>query len=288
MFVARLDGLSADDVVDHISADFIDPYVFGVPPGTSLPLSLPRRIFATWLFLYIGGLLLYLIASSLDYFTIKMIRAARGEKDPLAAKTEISREIRLSVQSLAIMSAMSVPLEIGIQLGYSKVYKNINEHSIAYLCASPILFLLFSDTLIYFIHRGLHHRLIYKHVHKLHHSYVHTTAFAAFAFHPLDGFLQGVPYQLFVFCFPFYSIAHLVSLSVVLLWTINIHDRMSMGIPGVNCAAHHTIHHTTFRSNYGQYFTFWDRVFSTHRDPHVWAASGSPTLTEKEAYGKDA
>ena len=43
---------------------------------------------------------------------------------------------------------------------------------------APTLFLLFSDTCVYWIHRALHHRLLYAPIHKLlHHKYKETTPF---------------------------------------------------------------------------------------------------------------
>jgi lathosterol oxidase len=32
-------------------------------------------------------------------------------------------------------------------------------------------------------------------------------------------------------------------------------------------SAHHFVHHVYFNYNYGQYFTFWDRVGNSHRQP---------------------
>lgn len=35
----------------------------------------------------------------------------------------------------------------------------------------------------------------------------------------------------------------------------------------INTTAHHTVHHLYFNYNYGQYFTFWDRLGGSHREP---------------------
>lgn len=148
------------------------------------------------------------------------------------------------------------------------------------------MFVFFSDTLIYFIHLGLHHRLVYKHLHKPHHSFIDTTPFAAFAFHPIDGFLQGVPYQLYVFCLPIHATLHLVTLTAVGVWTINIHDRVTYHIPGINGAGHHRVHHKTFKNNYGQYTVFWDKVFGTFTDPMEWMQQGAKEDREENVYGK--
>lgn len=35
----------------------------------------------------------------------------------------------------------------------------------------------------------------------------------------------------------------------------------------INSSAHHSVHHLYFNYNYGQYFTFWDRLGGSHRQP---------------------
>jgi Delta7-sterol 5-desaturase len=136
---------------------------------------------------------------------------------------------------------------------------------------APMMFLLFSDTCVYWIHRALHHRLLYAPIHKLHHKYKETTPFSSYAFHPLDGWLQGCPYHIFVFLFPMHHVSYFCALAIVGLWTINIHDRTTFKLPFVNGAAHHTIHHTGFNFNYGQYFVFWDFLGGSFRDPFKYA-----------------
>ncbi|KNZ53924.1 C-5 sterol desaturase [Puccinia sorghi] len=65
----------------------------------------------------------------------------------------------------------------------------------------------------YLIHRFEHHPIVYKHIHKTHHKWVIPTPFASYAFHPLDGFLQSVPYHVFIFIFPFHRFYSETSLS---------------------------------------------------------------------------
>jgi len=181
-------------------------------------------------------------------------------------REQLVNEIVTSVWSLAIMAGMTAPIEVAVMFGYGKVYHNVDDYGWAYLIASPFIFLVFPDSLIYWIHRGLHWGWLYK-IHKLHHKYKDTTPFSAFSFHPLDGWSQGVPYHIFVFCFPMHNYLYFVTLFLVGLWTINIHDRVTLNLWGVNGAAHHTVHHTKFNYNYGQYFIFWDYICGTYKDP---------------------
>lgn len=281
--VSRLSSMSNTKMVLQFDDRILAPFL-----GHQSELGIVRRFFVTWLFLYIGSLLVYFTFGALDYIIYYVWMGSHLQPSNPDKKPNITREISMSVKSLFVMSGFSTPAEVLIQLGFSKEYTDPAQYGYLYLIVSPVLFIAFSDCIIYFIHRGLHSRLLYRHIHKPHHSFVHTSPFAAFAFHPVDGYMQGVSYHIFVFLFPFHAAVHLVSLIIVSMWTINIHDRVTWGIPGINGAAHHTIHHTTYKSNYGQYFTLWDKLCGTFRDPYTWKDQGAPTLTEKQVYGKHA
>ena len=98
-------------------------------------------------------------------------------------------------------------------------------------------YLLFTDYCIYWIHRWLHVPFIYKRLHKPHHKWlskfrvsVHLgfvlirilvpTPFASHAFHPIDGYLQSIPYHLFIFLFPLQRQLYLVLFVLVNFWSI--------------------------------------------------------------------
>ena len=59
----------------------------------------------------------------------------------------------------------------------------------------------------------------------------------------------------------------------VQIWTIFIHDGDM--ITGhwlekyINSPAHHTLHHIYFTCNYGQYFTWADTHFGSHKPPQA-------------------
>jgi len=46
------------------------------------------------------------------------------------------------------------------------------------------------------------------------------TPFSSHAFHPVDGYLQSVPYHLFIFLFPLHRILYLVLFVLVNFWSI--------------------------------------------------------------------
>jgi len=156
-------------------------------------------------------------------------------------------------------------------------------------------FLVFTDYGIYWVHRTLHHPSIYKYVHKPHHKWLVPTPFASHAFHPLDGYLQSVPYHLFIFLFPLHRWLYLALFVFVNFWSILIHD--SDMITGhvfekvINGPAHHTLHHLYFTVNYGQYFTWADRWGGSYRQPSseldpLLEVHAAKETKKKEAPGK--
>ena len=48
-----------------------------------------------------------------------------------------------------------------------------------------ILFMTVADTIFYWTHRLLHHRALYKHIHKQHHQFKNTIGIAAEYAHPV-------------------------------------------------------------------------------------------------------
>ncbi|CAI2167269.1 1868_t:CDS:2 [Funneliformis geosporum] len=94
------------------------------------------------------------------------------------------------------------------------------------------------------------------------------TPYASHAFHPLDGYVQSVPYHLFVYLFPLHKYIYIGLFIFVNLWTIMIHDGKFLSSGSfINGAAHHALHHLYFNFNYGQYFTIWDKFGGSYRKP---------------------
>eukprot|EP01126_Amoeba_proteus_P037525 TRINITY_DN3871_c1_g1_i2.p1 TRINITY_DN3871_c1_g1~~TRINITY_DN3871_c1_g1_i2.p1 ORF type:complete len:178 (-),score=11.53 TRINITY_DN3871_c1_g1_i2:187-720(-) len=135
-----------------------------------------------------------------------------------------------------------------------------------YLIFSMVLFFIFTDFTIYWVHRWLHLPSVYKYLHKDHHTYRWTTPFSSHAFHYIDGWSQGVQYYVFVYIFPFHHLLFISMFLFVNCWTVMIHDQVDFMSPSkfLLSTGHHTIHHTKFNYNYGQYFTFWDRICGTY------------------------
>jgi len=258
----------------ELAADFITHWVEN---SSILPASYngigwnkyALQLTINWGLLYFGACFFYFLFStgSFYYFFIyKKDKYYPNSIDPKKLNDQVWTEIKISMVSMPFTALFISPFSTAVQRGYGKIYYDVNEYGWGYLLLSIPLFLFVTDMAIYFIHRGLHFGLIYQYIHKPHHTYKWTSPFSSHAFHPIDGWAQGIPYYLFVFIFPLHYIVFIFLFLFVNFWTISIHDQVDFCGDGFfNSTGHHTLHHTQFLYNYGQYFTLWDRVCGTYK-----------------------
>jgi lathosterol oxidase len=231
--------------------------------------SLVRQIVSTYFVGWLGGSFVYYTFSTLDYF---LLFDRRLERHKQFLPHQVRQEILSATWSLFVMAALSVPIWLLEVRGYSRLYTDVADYGLAYFFASILAFLLFTDTCIYWIHRWFHHPALYPYVHKEHHKWKVPTPYASIAFHPVDGWSQALPYHLFVMLFPMQRHLYLALFVFVQIWTVSIHDQVYFTNhtalePFVNGADHHTEHHLKFNYNYGQFFTFWDKLMGTYLAP---------------------
>lgn len=144
---------------------------------------------------------------------------------PRFLPNQITQEITQGLTSIPVISLLTAPFFVAELNGYSKLYDFPSQSPFwGYSFLQYPLFILFTDSGIYWIHRGLHHPLVYRWCHKPHHKWVVPTPFASYAFHPLDGWAQSLPYHVFPLLFPLQKCAYLGLFVFVTLWTVLIRE----------------------------------------------------------------
>ncbi|GLI74363.1 c-5 sterol desaturase [Penicillium ochrochloron] len=228
--------------------------------------NMARQTLSLFLMIWFFGLAMYLIGSFIMYHTVYDKRLL---KHPRYLPNQIKQEINQGLSAIPVMAILTAPLFLAEVRGWSKLYNFASEAPFpCYNWLQYPLFICFTDSGIYWIHRGLHHPLVYRWLHKPHHKWVVPTPFASYAFHPLDGWSQSLPYHIFPFLFPLQKVAYLGLFVFVTVWTVLIHDAEYLSTSAIiNGAACHTMHHLYFNYNYGQYITIWDRLGGTYRKP---------------------
>jgi len=132
-----------------------------------------------------------------------------------------------------------------------------------------MLSLVVDDTWVYFGHRALHDKRIYKHIHKVHHTY--TTPFAPDAEyeHPIETVFLGIGFFLACIFFTNHLAFMWAWLYVRLVVTYDSHSGYDLPfnilhlIPFYCGAREHDWHHQCFNGNYAPTFVWWDRIFGT-------------------------
>lgn len=215
-----------------------------------------------------GGTLFYLMTAYLSYsyfFVWKRRRFFPSTVNVKLMRKQMMHEMWMGATSIPLIALPMLPAPLLSLRGYSKIYTNVDDYGWLYMIFSFCLFFAFTDCLVYWAHRGLHHPLVYKLIHKPHHTYRYTTPFSSHAFHPMDGFGQGIPYYIAIYLFPIHNWLFLGLFFSVNCWTVSIHDQVDFGGSFLNSTGHHTIHHVDFSYNYGQYTTIWDRIGGTYK-----------------------
>lgn len=258
-----------DLVLDACDRYFFTPYVY--PAGVE-PNDWRRQALSLYLITTIGGYIMYITMASFSYF---FIFDQSLMQHPKFLKNQVRLEIQYTCSVVPFMTLPTVLLFLLEVRGYSKLYYEVEgTYGWLFVLLSVFTFLMFTDCAIYWIHRGLHNPLVYSWLHKPHHKWKIPTPFASHAFHPLDGFLQSVPYHVYPFLFPLNKFLYIVLFIFVNMWTVSIHDGdyrvPDILKPFINGSAHHTDHHLFYNYNYGQFFTLWDRIGGSFKNPSAF------------------
>jgi Delta7-sterol 5-desaturase len=192
---------------------------------------------------------------------------AKKNRKPPSIETII--EQRFTAQySLFFDAALPVVADYLIENNLTRVYYSIDEIGgwKMYTCYTLTYFTMV-EVGVYWVHRTLHtNKLLYKFIHAPHHKYnkIDTlTPWASIAFHPLDGILQASPYVFYLFFIPVHYFTFIGLLFITGVWATNIHDAVPLNSEPIMGAKYHTIHHTHYHYNFGQYFTFCDWIWGT-------------------------
>jgi lathosterol oxidase len=194
---------------------------------------------------------------------------------------QIRKEIKWSFLSSVVFTLFSGLTFWAYQNGLTKLYDSVSDYSVLYLCISPLLLLVLYETYYYWLHRLMHIPGIFRVVHRAHHESMRPTVFASFAFHPIEAVLQFLFFPLIVMIIPLH---YMVIFGVLMLMTLSAiinHSgveifRKKILLKHLIGSSHHERHHMEFKTNFGLYFTWWDKWMKTESDVKDYITDQSP------------
>eukprot|EP00118_Oscarella_pearsei_P025821 m.308837 g.308837 ORF g.308837 m.308837 type:complete len:278 (+) comp44951_c0_seq1:69-902(+) len=131
--------------------------------------------------------------------------------------------------------------------------------------------LVVEDTWHYFVHRLLHHKSIYKFVHKVHHHFQAPFGMVAEYAHWIETLVLGTGFFIAILLFCDHVVFMWMWVGVRLMETIDVHNGYSLPLnplhllPFYAGPAYHDFHHYNFNGNYSSTFTYWDWLFGTDK-----------------------
>jgi sterol desaturase/sphingolipid hydroxylase (fatty acid hydroxylase superfamily) len=125
----------------------------------------------------------------------------------------------------------------------------------------------FADMLGYCLHRSLHHKAIYKYVHKKHHEYKVNVGVASTYAHPVEEISTNVVAVFGNMLMGSHILVLWLWLSIRLLEAIWSHSGFHFLPYSISFlftgGDFHEFHHSHNTGNFGQFFTFWDWILGT-------------------------
>ncbi len=205
-----------------------------------------------------------LIAGSAYFLVIRRVPDAvvdaAGARAQRLRPGQLGEELLLSALSIVIFAAQAAALVWLLRHGWLVIDWHRSPWHL--LWELPLLYL-WNDLHFFVIHRVLHWKPLYRHVHIWHHRSVITTPFSAYSFHPLESFLLGsvMPLALVLHAFSPWALLGLTIMSLLLnvgghLPHEQIRDSFALLRPH---SRYHNRHHREFHTHFAFSLVWLDR-----------------------------
>jgi Delta7-sterol 5-desaturase len=236
-------------------------------------LSEPLRF---WLISLLVDTARYVIPAGGAFLVFWVWGAARFSRrliqGKLARAEKLWHDIRWSASTVLIFSFFGLAVRYGGNFGILRRYETVAERGWAYFALTVIILIVVQDAYFYWTHRAMHHPLLYRWVHREHHVSTNTSPWTAYAFAPAEAVVHALIVPLVWLVLPMHQMAVFLFLVFMVLRNVLGHLAIELYPSGFTksrfwgahtTTTHHAMHHQYFSSNYGLYFTFWDRLMGT-------------------------
>jgi lathosterol oxidase len=229
-----------------------------------------------WPHILLFDLLRYLIPTSIFFVLFWVIGRNWWRhlfiQNEFPKRKQLWKEFAYSMSTVVIFSLVGFGIYSSEKAGITQIYYKISDYGVAYMIASFILTLIFHDFYFYWTHRLMHHKSLFKYVHRVHHKSTNPSPWAAYSFHPWEALIQAMVLPIMVFTMPLHPLTIFLFLAYMIVRNVVGHLGYEILPKGFTknkwlnwntAIIHHNMHHEHFHYNYGLYFSWWDRLMKT-------------------------
>lgn len=198
--------------------------------------------------------------------------ATRKIQTRVASTKDYRREVFASLRTALIFSCVGFSMHLASEAGWLTIYEDFSVRGPVYFAVTLVAIIVAQDAYFYWTHRAMHHRQLFRTFHWTHHKSKTPTPWTAYAFDAPEALVVVAFVPLWVALVPMHDLAVLSFVTWQIVRNVMGHAGVEMfpvsGKPSrlfgwFNTTTHHDLHHQDGRSNYGLYFSWWDRWMGT-------------------------
>jgi sterol desaturase/sphingolipid hydroxylase (fatty acid hydroxylase superfamily) len=231
-----------------------------------------------------GDLVRYLVGAGGTFLVINTLLAGllarRKIRPDSPGWRQMLGEILASLRTVLIFAAVGLGIAIAARTQVLSIYESPSEHGWPYFAFSLLALIVGHDAWFYWTHRLMHHPRLFRRFHRLHHRSHNPSPWTSYAFDVGEAVVNASYLPLALLVMP-------TSIPAAFIFTGHMMLRNAIGHCGyevfparkdgrplfdwMTTVTHHDLHHARPRTNFGFYFTFWDRAMRTE-DPKYYSA----------------
>jgi Delta7-sterol 5-desaturase len=205
------------------------------------------------------------------WFLLKKKLARRKIQTEMPKKGAVLAEIGYSFLAVVATAILSYGTIMAVETGHTKMYREVAQYGWGYWFFSLAMLFVLIDAYSYWTHRLMHHRLLFKYFHKVHHHSNRPTPWATFSVNVNEIFVNAMFMPLVILVMPVHVNTSLVFALVGMVKNVLNHLGYEIFPAGSNkgilkwlvSPTYHEMHHLKFNYNYGAFFTWWDKWMGT-------------------------
>ena len=193
-----------------------------------------------------------------------------------ATAADYRREVFASLRTALVFSCTGFGMYAAYKFGWLTIYPDFSIKGPTYFAVTLVAMILAQDAYFYWTHRAMHHPRLFRTFHWTHHKSKTPTPWSAYAFDVPEALVVVAFVPIWAALVPMHDLAIFSFVTWQIVRNVIGHAGVEMhpvsGQPSRlfgwwNTSTHHDLHHQHGRSNYGLYFSWWDRWMGTeHAD----------------------